>query len=90
MNISEEQLRFEATMRDKTPRQILANVRRLLPQYKRKTLNWVLAMEVYAVGSNYAHWVCHEHGIDPDGITIEPFSSHPPTPSKAMQTEEVA
>jgi len=79
--------RYRADMAGKTPRQILANVRRLLPRYKAKTLNWVLAMEVYGVGSSFAHEICEEHGIDPDGITIDPFAPHPHS-SKPVEVSE--
>jgi hypothetical protein len=73
MNISDEQLRFEQTLRSKSPRQILANVRRLIG--RRRIQNWVLAMEVYAVGSTYAHWICSDNGIDPDAYTLAGFDA---------------
>ena len=60
-------------MRDKTPRQVLANVRRLTSKPRRRIPNWALAMEVYAVGSSYGHWICRENGIDPDAYTLTAF-----------------
>lgn len=58
-------------MDEKTPRHILANVRRLLPRSKQP--NWALAMEVFGVGSTYGYWICKEAGIDPDAKTLTAF-----------------
>lgn len=67
------QERFDQTMRSKTPRQILASVRRLMPRNKKP--NWALAMDVFCVGSTYGHWICAEAGIDPDATTLTEFPS---------------
>ena len=54
-----------------TPFYIMANVRRLLSGAHNKRLpNWVLACEIFAVGSTTAHKVCAEAEIDPEGYTI--------------------
>lgn len=50
---------------------ILANVRRLRPQGSKHMLNWVLAMEVFGLGSGRAQELCRFAGIDPNGKTIE-------------------
>ncbi|MCZ7861518.1 hypothetical protein O9X98_08910 [Agrobacterium salinitolerans] len=67
----EETRRFNQTMREKTPREILAAVRRLMPRNKQP--NWSLAMDVFCVGSTYGYWICEEAGIDPDAKTLTPF-----------------
>lgn len=67
----EETRRFNETMREKTPRQILAAVRRLMPRNKQP--NWALAMEVFCVGSTYGYRICREAGIDPDAKTLSAF-----------------
>lgn len=55
-----------------TPFFIMANVRRILSQARNaRTANWVLAMEIFAVGSTSANRICSEAGIDPDGYKIE-------------------
>jgi hypothetical protein len=51
-------------MREKTPLQILAAVRLLMP--RNKNPNWSLAMDMVCVGSTYGHLICREAGIDPD------------------------
>ena len=73
MRVSQEQLRFEETMRSKTPRQILANARRIACRRLKRAPNWVLAMDVFAVGSTYAHWICKDAGIDPDSTKTTAF-----------------
>lgn len=55
-----------------TPFYIMANVRRILSTaYNNRTQNWVLAMEIFAVGSTSARQICGEAGIDPDGYKVE-------------------
>lgn len=50
---------------------ILANVRRLRPQGSKHMLNWVLAMEVFGLGSGRAKELCLFAGIDPNAKTVE-------------------
>lgn len=85
MRIDAETLRLEEAMRSKTPRQVLANVRRLYTG-RRRIPNWALAMEVYGVGSTYGYWICQENGIDPDAYKLSAFDH--PTPSKPKHVEE--
>ncbi len=55
-----------------TPFYILSNVRRILSRaYNKRTPNWVLACEVFAVGSTSAMRICKEAEIDPSGYTIK-------------------
>jgi hypothetical protein len=61
-----EEERFRATVACKTPDVILRNVRILLPRWRKKIPNWVLAMEVFCVGSTYGAWICRANGLDPD------------------------
>ena len=72
----DEKIAFEETMRGKTPREVLARVRGLVP--RNQLPNWSLAMEVFGVGSNYGRWICSRWGIDPDGKTVSAFE----TPSR--------
>jgi hypothetical protein len=87
VRIDAETLRFEETMRSKTPRQILASVRRLLPKHRRIP-NWALAMEVYCVGSTYGFWICREHGIDPDAYKISAFDHAAPSKAKRIEAAQ--
>jgi hypothetical protein len=63
-----EEERFRATVASKTPDIILRNVRRLLPRWRKKIPNWVLAKDVFSVGSTYAHGICIDNGLDPDAM----------------------
>lgn len=52
---------------------LLANARRIgeMPIHRIVRLpNWALASELFATGSNSAHQICHDAGIDPDGLTV--------------------
>lgn len=43
---------------------------RQMKGYKTKQ-NWVLAMDLFIVGSTYAAEICHYAGIDPEGYGVE-------------------
>jgi hypothetical protein len=59
-----------------TPFYVMANVRRILSAaYNKRTPNWVLAMEIFAVGSTSGNRICAEAGVDPDGYKIEKSAS---------------
>ncbi|MBY3263851.1 hypothetical protein HFO15_19690 [Rhizobium laguerreae] len=47
------------------PGYVLANTRRLLARKHMKRPNWVIVMDIYGLGSTYAHWLCQRYGIDP-------------------------
>jgi len=49
------------------PALVLRNVRRIASLHMRAKPNWVLAMEVFGLGSTYATRLCVEAGINPDG-----------------------
>lgn len=51
------------------PRYVLTNARRLLARKHKKDANWVLAMNIYSLGSTYARWLCQRYGLDPDATT---------------------
>lgn len=53
-----------------TPFYLLVNCRRLLAMKYRSKQNWIIAMELFAIGSTSAWQVCVEAGIDPDGLTV--------------------
>lgn len=63
-------------------RQIMSNVRRLMPRKLAKTPNWVLAMDLFGNGSGYSMQTCRFAGIDPEGCSI-PFVWD--TPSNTTQ-----
>jgi hypothetical protein len=63
--------RFNETMKKKTPRTVLAAVRRLMPRNSKP--NWSLAMDVYCVGRTYGWRICQEAGIDPEAKTVAPY-----------------
>ncbi len=54
-----------------TPFYVMANVRRILSDaHNKRTPNWVLATEIFAVGSTSGNRICVEAGINPDGYTV--------------------
>lgn len=59
-------------------RQIMSNVRRMMPRKLAKTLNWVLAMDLFGNGSGYSMQTCRYAEIDPEGCSI-PFVWTPVT-----------
>jgi hypothetical protein len=59
-----------------TPFYIMANVRHLLSGTKNlSTPNWVLATQIFAVGSTSANQVCREAGIDPFGYEVKKITA---------------
>lgn len=52
---------------------LMANTRRLINQSPklRKMRNWHLAMNLFATGSNSAHQICIDAGIDPDAFEVQ-------------------
>ena len=52
-----------------TPFYLLANCRRLCSAHFRRQPNWVISMELFAVGSTTAWRLCVDAGIDPEGLT---------------------
>jgi hypothetical protein len=55
-----------------TPFFLLANMRRICEPSLRRNANWVLAMQLFALGSTSARKVCRDAGIDPDGLEVRP------------------
>lgn len=53
-----------------TPFYLLANARRIVNRGMARSANWVLAMELFAVGSTSAHRICEEAGIDPNSVKV--------------------
>lgn len=53
-----------------TPFYLLANLRRICTPSLARRENWVLAIELFAVGGTTARRICREAGIDPDGKTV--------------------
>jgi hypothetical protein len=53
-----------------TPYYLLSNCRRLCSAHFNRQPNWVIAMELFAVGSTTARGLCVDGGIDPDALTV--------------------
>ena len=53
-----------------TPFYLLANCRRVCSLHFQRQPDWVLAMELFAVGSTTAWRLCVEAEIDPEGTTV--------------------
>lgn len=49
---------------------LLANARRIASRKYQGQPNWVVAMEVFGLGSTYAFKLCHSLGIDPDAKRV--------------------
>lgn len=54
-------------------RTVLANARRICKREYQRSSNWVLAMNVFGLGSTWAYELCRRIGVNPDGRTMEPF-----------------
>jgi hypothetical protein len=50
---------------------LLSNARRICDAKTRRSANWVLARELFAVGSTSARKICIDAGIDPDALDIK-------------------
>lgn len=59
-----------------TPFYLLSNCRRLLSAEYRRKPNWVIAMELFAVGSNSGRGICIDAGIDPDALEVRRPAPH--------------
>lgn len=64
-----ERERMEAKLASITRREIFARARGMLAQKHRRDPNWVVAMELFGLGSTFAWGICLEMGIDPDATT---------------------
>lgn len=60
------------TMNDRrfSPAYLMYNCRRLLTGSARTTSNWMIAAELFALGSTSAVKLCRDAGIDPDANTV--------------------
>lgn len=58
--------RYYAAVKRVTHADILRSVRRIAGRRVKDRANWALAMDVWGVGSTFAHILCHEAGIDPE------------------------
>ncbi|MFZ3286232.1 MAG: hypothetical protein WA191_05235 [Telluria sp.] len=54
---------------------LMFNARRIASTEMNRSENWVLARDLFAVGSTTAHAICHEAGIDPRSRKVEPARS---------------
>ena len=60
-----------------TPFYLLANARRIASTKFRREPNWVLAMNLFAVGRTSAVAICKEAEIDPDATEVRKHVSQP-------------
>jgi len=51
-------------------KRMLINIRRLLPMYMAKDMNWVFVRDVYGLGSTSAIELCKKFGVDPDSNIV--------------------
>lgn len=62
-----EDARYRATVADRIqPAGVIPRVRSIAGRRHAKKPNWVLAMDIYCVGSNYAWGICRDAGLDPE------------------------
>lgn len=60
----------EAIAEMDTPRMRCAfrNARRICKRSLRRSPNWVLASELFGLGSTYSHALCRRFGVDPEAV----------------------
>lgn len=51
------------------------NARRICARKYQRSQNWVLAMELFGLGSTYAYAMCRRIGVDPESCSAAPVSS---------------
>ncbi|WP_058602431.1 hypothetical protein [Aureimonas ureilytica] len=61
-----------------TVRHVFANARQIARTRKASGANWVFAMDLFGLGSTYAHEICLRMGIDPDASTATPWPEQTP------------
>lgn len=66
MTQREQMARYHDAVNRRTHADILRAVRRLAGRRVKGRTNWGLAMDVWGVGSTFAHILCNEAGIDPE------------------------
>lgn len=58
---------YQATVANRIqPAGVIPRVRRIAGRRHAKKPNWVLAMDIFCVGSNYAWGICRDAGLDPE------------------------
>jgi hypothetical protein len=65
-----ETARFNECMANRSFHLILRNARRICKRKFQRSPNWVLASELFGLGSTYSFRLCRELGIDPEAKTI--------------------
>jgi hypothetical protein len=61
--------RMEAVLDRISPYVIFANARRICKREFQRSPNWVLASQLFGLGSTYAYGMCRRIGVDPEGRT---------------------
>lgn len=67
-----EQERMERTFDNIDLRRVFSNARRICKREYQRSPNWVLAMQLFGLGSTYSFAICRRFGIDPESRTIAP------------------
>lgn len=49
---------------------VMARARTICKREYQRSPNWVLAMELFGLGSTYAHELCRRYEIEPDARTV--------------------
>jgi len=65
--VSADEARYRETMTDRIkPANVIPRARAIAGRRHSKKPNWVLAMDIYCVGSSYAWGICRDSGLDPE------------------------
>lgn len=68
---------YQASMRIDRLSVILRNARRMFARKHAKSPNWVIVMELFGLGSTYAHRLCRDLGFDPAGLSFTRPTTQP-------------
>lgn len=58
--------RMQTTLDGISKRIIFLNARRICSRQHKRSPNWVLAMNLFGLGSTYAFALCRQIGVDPE------------------------
>lgn len=65
-----ERTRMNETLDAIDPRRAFMNARRICKRQYQRSPNWVLAMELFGLGSTYSFALCRRFGIDPESCKV--------------------
>ncbi|RUU79993.1 hypothetical protein [Mesorhizobium sp. M7A.F.Ca.MR.362.00.0.0] len=70
MDREAENKRMNDTLDAIDPRRAFVNARRICARRYQRSPNWVLAMELFGLGSTYSFALCRRFGIDPESCKL--------------------